>query len=254
LREGERDHGATAVFAVLEADNKDSTRVNVTVGHVGDSRAILVKSDGQCVDLTSDHRPKNNLERERILKANGTVSYARVDGDLAMSRAFGDWKYKDNPQLPITEQKVIAVPDVRDFVLETGDILILYCDGIVENLRNGDVAQFISEQKKDIPTDPALLASRLLDRSIQSGSQDNLTAIVIQMGDGSTYKGNEYLVGTCYREDKKFMEAWKDDVKRHGYVDEDLDKLIEANGSTSAQDKIEREKEAYRLMRQFNFG
>ena len=33
-------------------------------------------------------------ERERIYKAGGTVTMGRVNGDLAVSRALGDFVYK----------------------------------------------------------------------------------------------------------------------------------------------------------------
>jgi len=35
-----------------------------------------------------------------------------VDGQLALSRAFGDYQYKDQADLPPEEQAVTAFPDV----------------------------------------------------------------------------------------------------------------------------------------------
>ena len=35
----------------------------------------------------------------------------RVDGTLAISRAIGDWEFK-NPKLPLEKMAVIAMPDV----------------------------------------------------------------------------------------------------------------------------------------------
>ena len=54
----------------------------------------------------------NEKEKERICKANHAVWLNRVDGDLALSRAFGDFKFKDQESLTAEEQAVTALPEV----------------------------------------------------------------------------------------------------------------------------------------------
>jgi len=49
-----------------------------------------------------------------------TVSMGRVDGQLAMSRAIGDWAYKQNPNLRLEEQKVVAMPDITRSLAKPG--------------------------------------------------------------------------------------------------------------------------------------
>ena len=49
----------------------------------------------------------------RIQAAGGKVMDGRVDGGLALSRAFGDYEYKMRSDLPPLRQKVSALPDVR---------------------------------------------------------------------------------------------------------------------------------------------
>lgn len=46
-------------------------------------------------ELSEDHKPDNAGEVKRIEKANHYVEDSRVDGNLALSRAFGDFQYKD---------------------------------------------------------------------------------------------------------------------------------------------------------------
>ncbi len=65
-----------------------------------------------------------------------TVSMNRTDGQLAMSRAIGDYQYKCDPGLAQHEQKVIPTPDVTIETLEAGDQLLIMCDGIVEQMTN----------------------------------------------------------------------------------------------------------------------
>lgn len=50
------------------------------VANVGDSRAVLCR-DGKAIDLSTDHKPEDTVERTRIEKAGGTVGEdGRVNG------------------------------------------------------------------------------------------------------------------------------------------------------------------------------
>lgn len=61
---------------------------------------------------TIDHKPFLPEERARILNAGGSVMIQRVNGSLAVSRALGDFAYKDVPGLEATKQLVSPEPDV----------------------------------------------------------------------------------------------------------------------------------------------
>jgi len=41
------------------------------------------------------------------------VKYGRVDGGLNLSRALGDLQYKKNESLPLEEQAVTPLPDIK---------------------------------------------------------------------------------------------------------------------------------------------
>ena len=71
----------------------------------GDSRSILVRKSG-VVALSWDHKPYNEGEKKRIEAACGSVSAKRVNGDLAVSRALGDFSYKQSFSLPAEQQQV----------------------------------------------------------------------------------------------------------------------------------------------------
>jgi protein phosphatase 2C family protein 2/3 len=61
----------------------------------------------------------------------------RVDGNLALSRAFGDFGYKDRKQKPASEQAVTANPDIIEVTRGTNDrFIICACDGIWDCLSN----------------------------------------------------------------------------------------------------------------------
>jgi protein phosphatase 2C family protein 2/3 len=51
--------------------------------------------------MSHDHKPTNTLEKMRIEKAGGYVEDNRVNGVIALSRAFGDLEYKQEKSLTI---------------------------------------------------------------------------------------------------------------------------------------------------------
>jgi len=65
------------------------------VANIGDSIATLAKKDGSWVQMNSEHKPNRPDERMRIENANGDVFHNRINGELSVSRAFGDYEMKD---------------------------------------------------------------------------------------------------------------------------------------------------------------
>lgn len=64
------------------------------IANCGDSRAILCRKGVPAVS-TIDHKPTMESERKRIREAGGSVMIGRVNGSLAVSRALGDFEYKE---------------------------------------------------------------------------------------------------------------------------------------------------------------
>ena len=52
------------------------------------------------------------MEKQRITNADGYVSNNRVNGNLNLSRAFGDFYYKKNTKLGARDQLIISYPDI----------------------------------------------------------------------------------------------------------------------------------------------
>lgn len=180
-----REGGSTGTFCII-----DRQRMKLIIGNVGDSRTMLVRG-GKIVFVTSDHKPLNPEEKARIEEAGGWVRMNRVDGDLAVSRAFGDGQFKggDKPR----KQKVIAVPDVTVLDLEKNDVIVLACDGVFEgNFPNDEVATFVTENLPAVKAngncgDIAVTAARVCDNAIRKGSKDNISCMVIHLADGSSH-------------------------------------------------------------------
>jgi len=71
------------------------TRDEIFCANAGDSRSVL-SSGGKAIELSKDHKPDDPEESRRIHQAGGFVEEGRVNGMLALSRAFGDFEYKSN--------------------------------------------------------------------------------------------------------------------------------------------------------------
>jgi len=123
VQSGKDQSGCTAIYAII-------TATHVICANTGDSRGILF-SNGTTIPMSFDHKPCNEIEQARIEKAGGCVSMRRVNGDLAVSRALGDYSYKQRFDLEAEQQQVSAEPDIEIHARSSGDeFLLLCCDGI----------------------------------------------------------------------------------------------------------------------------
>lgn len=69
-------------------------------------------------------------EKARITAAGGFVDFGRVNGNLALSRAIGDFEFKKSAELAPEQQIVTAYPDVVMHELSDDDeFLVVACDG-----------------------------------------------------------------------------------------------------------------------------
>jgi serine/threonine protein phosphatase PrpC len=217
--------------------------------NLGDSRAMIVRSNGKWVAMTRDHKPNDEIERQRIINAYGHVSSNRVDGNLALSRAIGDAMYKNNPKLGPEEQKVIAVPDYETHFLYPGDVLLVCCDGIFESeaMTYEAVASIAYDSICELSNngaawDPAVVARNLIEQSLLKDSRDNHTAMVIHFADGKDYTKNlptkEVIPGPYHKHcnDNSFETAYVDDLKANGYTLQDvLPALEQVEGKGNAE-------------------
>lgn len=128
-------------YLLAYSNSCDASKIDTQ--QFGPVMLLTVHTDpaGKAVPLSFDHKPTNEEEKTRIERAGGTVSNAggvpRVNGNLNLSRAIGDLKYKDNSALPPEAQIITAHPDVRVFELTPADdYFVLACDGIWDVLSN----------------------------------------------------------------------------------------------------------------------
>ncbi|KAI8118309.1 probable protein phosphatase 2C T23F11.1 [Lucilia cuprina] len=132
---GEQMAGSTAVVVLIK-DNR------LYCANAGDSRAVACVN-GEVMTLSMDHKPNNEAESKRINEGGGWVEFNRVNGNLALSRALGDFVFKRNENKKPEEQIVTAYPDVETRKInEDWEFLVLACDGIWDVMSNQEVIDF----------------------------------------------------------------------------------------------------------------
>lgn len=126
------ESGCTLVCVII-------TPSHVVCANVGDSRCVLGRKH-EVVAMTEDHKPSCSEEKLRIEKAGGFVRFDRVNGELAMSRAIGDFRYKHRTELEIHEHLVICLPDISiQERAKDDETLVLACDGVWDVISNEEV-------------------------------------------------------------------------------------------------------------------
>jgi protein phosphatase len=132
----------------------------VLVGHVGDSRAYLLR-DGELRQLTTDHSLVEELVREgRLTEEQAAVHPQRS----VITRALG---VEDNVEV-----------DVYPVPLLPGDRLLICSDGLTTMLRPDAISSLLRRE-----SDPTRAANLLVDAANAAGGEDNITTIVIDIED-----------------------------------------------------------------------
>ncbi|KAK4122457.1 PP2C-domain-containing protein [Parathielavia appendiculata] len=176
--------GCTACVGLITDDK-------IYIANAGDSRGVLgVK--GRAKPLSFDHKPQNEGEKARITAAGGFVDFGRVNGNLALSRAIGDFEFKKSAELAPEQQIVTAYPDV--VVHEMGDddeFLVIACDGIWDCQSSQAVIEFV---RRGIAAKQELdkICENMMDNCLASNSEtggvgcDNMTMVIIGFLRGRT--------------------------------------------------------------------
>lgn len=211
---------------VFTSDHKDKIALKCISINIGDSRSIIIREDkaflphsegdyyrnvdnynddiGHAfVYCTEDHKPTDPEERVRINQSGGFVQNGRVNGTLALSRAFGDIEYKchhhfpDYAKTPPPVRRVCVTPAFQEHFAYYGDIVFVACDGLFESQHFTPeeplpnlIAQYKAKLLNNFPLpavkqycfDPAKIGRLAIQESIAHGSKDNHTAIVLSIG------------------------------------------------------------------------
>jgi len=153
--------GSTAVTCLSTQKGNQHTLITA---NVGDSRAVLSR-EGKATRLTYDHKAKDPQEVERVQSIGGFFVNNRLEGVLAITRAFGDTKLKEF---------AVATPHISEIEIKTSDdLLIIASDGLWDVIRDQEAVDLIITN-----TDAKQMSKILVDEALSRGSMDDITVVV----------------------------------------------------------------------------
>ena len=175
-RDLELNDGSTGTVLVLWWD-AIVDRARYCLAMAGDSRAVLVDTEGAASALLDDHVPTRESERNRVKEAGGFVLYdeqhdmyrvaSARGGGLAVTRAFGDINFKPS---------VTAEPEIRTGVVEADDaFIVLASDGLWGDVGNNEVGRVLTGRGLEEGTE------YLINEAYERGSDDNITVIAVDL-------------------------------------------------------------------------
>lgn len=169
----------------------------LTVAGVGDSMCVLSRS-GKAVILNRMHRLDNADERERVKRAGGTIINNRVNGLLAISRAFGDTQFKpekeDDTSTRSPDGLVISTPEVySEHITPKTEFTIMATDGLWDVMTPQMAVTFV-RNKLHKHRDLEEAARELSKEALTRGSVDNVTVLVMSFhfSDEGKLKSGKY--------------------------------------------------------------
>ena len=139
------------------------------ISHLGDAKVAIFGSDGSIRFQTHAQNAFMREELERLRTKKIKLRRMRTAGTLAMSRALGDFLVRGVSHQP---------QNIELDLTEEDRWLVIACDGIVDDL------DLPSMGKTLVNTNSALLAATFLrDQAYSRGSEDNISAIVVDLRD-----------------------------------------------------------------------
>jgi len=153
--------GTTITAALVEPDGR------VVFGHVGDSRAYLLRDD-RLEQLTDDH----TLVAELVRRGELSPGEAEVHPQRSViTRALGT-----DPDVDVDTFAVDAQP---------GDIFLICSDGLSSMVDIGDIEAILRRHRDDL----AGASRALIQAANRGGGEDNITAVLFAVDEGEAPVG-----------------------------------------------------------------
>lgn len=144
--------GTTMTIALVDGDL-------VRIGHVGDSRAYLVR-DHALEQLTEDHSLVGELVRSGRLSPEEAEDHPHRS---VITRVLGT-----DPEVDVDSFSVGARP---------GDLFMLCSDGLTSMVDDGRILELLEQHADDVKA----AAQALVDEANANGGEDNITVILFQI-------------------------------------------------------------------------
>jgi PPM family protein phosphatase len=145
--------GTTMTVALVEDDG-------VVIGHVGDSRAYLVR-DGRIEQITEDHSLVNELLKSGRLSAQEAETHPQRS---VITRAVGT-----DPDVDVDSFTI----DARD-----GDVFLICSDGLTDMVDDAGILATVEQYGRDLDR----MTKQLVAAANRGGGEDNITVVAFSIG------------------------------------------------------------------------
>jgi protein phosphatase len=140
---------------------------NLFVGHVGDSRAYLIR-DKKASLITNDHTRVGELVRMKILTKDKIRTHSQRS---VLDKCLGF--------------NLFVQPDIFRLSVKNDDIIILCTDGVWAVIEDDEFAELANSTP-----DPENLSREIGELALRRDHDDNLTAVVIRLNQISETDSN----------------------------------------------------------------
>jgi PPM family protein phosphatase len=144
--------GTTMTVALVEGEH-------VAIGHVGDSRAYLVR-DGRLEQLTEDHSLVNELMKSGKLSPEEAETHPQRS---VITRALGT-----DPDVDVDTFTVDAQP---------GDVFLICSDGLSTMVGDQEILDVVERHRDDLDR----AARQLVQEANRGGGEDNITVVAFEI-------------------------------------------------------------------------
>ena len=168
--------GSTGTIIHIVWENE--TTLVVYTGNIGDSRACLISKD-HIIRLSYDHRMTDNKEKERIVKSGLEIINGRIEGELMLTRVFGDYEFKKENKENI--KGVICEPFLSKIKIDLNiknQYIILASDGIWDLISEKEI-QLMIKGNNIINTEK--LCALIIKKALDKDSWDNMSVFAIKI-------------------------------------------------------------------------
>jgi|GEM_PF-889179 len=132
-----------------------------TIGHVGDSRLYRLSPDGKLHRETADHSIVEEEVRAGRMTAEQAANHPSKN---VISRALGA-----EPSVEV---------DLKIIEVQPGTTFLLCTDGITRHIPDGEIRELLNARQ-----DANNVCEEMKRRCYQRGAEDNLTAIIVRVGE-----------------------------------------------------------------------
>jgi protein phosphatase len=145
--------GTTMTVALVEG-------MTVAIGHVGDSRAYLVRG-GRIEQITEDHSLVNELLKSGRLSAHEAETHPQRS---VITRAVGT-----DPDVDVDSFTI----DARD-----GDVFLICSDGLTDMVADAGILETVERYGDDLDR----MTKQLVVAANRGGGEDNITVVAFSIG------------------------------------------------------------------------